>query len=108
MHDGVTRAEEALAALRAVPQLSIVRAPREDIVVRRVRWSSRELFDWFHYLSAELHGVGLTAIGIDSRRNRIGIGVSNERAWQVAQARLVSLRIPCELVILAVQPAGRL
>ena len=108
----LTDTAKAAEAKRALaPKVRIENYNVSDAVVRQARWDSSQLFDWYHYLTIRSNfwwDVGITSSGVAVSLNRIQFGVEDETSRARLVERLERVRVPCDLVVVAVEgPAVR-
>ncbi len=99
-----SKREEAIEALIALGIGGGEFFDLREARVRQGRWDFAQLYDWRWYLDARLGAVGLTSRDIDELQNRLVYGVKDDAVRTSWTARIDSLNIPCELVIVEVRP----
>lgn len=105
----LARPEEAAAAKAALsPRFPDF--PIAESTVERARWDFAQLVDWYDFLSqkTELWTLNVTMGDKSEGDNRVVFGVADRVSLRRVQSLLVSVPIPCDLVLLKIQPPAEL
>jgi hypothetical protein len=101
-----TQAEAAKRALVGVhPSF-----PIGDATVEASRWNFAQLVNWYNYLMQHtpLWSIGVTSGDKSEGDNRIKYGVADSASLRRVRDLLISLPIPCDLVLLEIREPIRL
>ena len=82
--------------------------PVLSAAVQAVRSDYRQLAQWYSYVYTQLdRDNGVTSGGIDVINNRITIGAIDVQSRDRIVDRLVRLKLPCDLVVVAITGPNR-
>ena len=77
----------------------------DSVLAVRVRWDFAELYDWMQYLMTEMsaaRGLGINSGAIDTRNDRIELGIEKRESLPNVVSWLIEQGIPCGLVAVRV------
>jgi len=102
-----TQVSAALDSLRRYAGLAGFTAPstRDSIVLRQVRWTWTQLYDWRNYLQIQVTAPR-TVYGIEINNNVIEFGVASASDVEPTLQQLSALQVPCGLVVVDVAGVG--
>ncbi len=102
----LTAPAQAAEAKRALAP-ALASFPVADAAVRQARWDYGPLYDWYRHLRGQGVAAGnhdVISTDLDESENRLHFGVPDAAARDRLAARLTALGVPCDLVLVSIEP----